>query len=301
MVTRVVCVALLFRKLMLVYRVIHFKDPIPDIDINVQRRNKELCKPYIQLFYGSKSQTKIEQTLEYFLQQKSERKSASIENVLLPLIINLMSEEGNSISISSIWKKITSEIEGTLINDDEYHTIDYGNLYRNKITKLVCDKFGAESKRVHKGRVLLFNPDKLQRILRSYATETKIKTTLKRDGSDGSDATTETIDTLSENDNIEIESDFLENDKISKESELLENEKEEEGKGVGTPIEPTQPSQPARPSHLYSCYYCEDFNTNNRDYYEHHGSREHFGKPIFPTKTEIEKYDLKPQGKEWEI
>jgi hypothetical protein len=34
-----------FRKLMLVYRLIHFNDPIPDIDINLKRRNKELCKP----------------------------------------------------------------------------------------------------------------------------------------------------------------------------------------------------------------------------------------------------------------
>jgi hypothetical protein len=66
-----------FRKLMLVYRLIHFKDSIPDIDVNVQRRNKELCKPYIQLFYGSKSQRQIEQTLEKFLQLKSERGKAA--------------------------------------------------------------------------------------------------------------------------------------------------------------------------------------------------------------------------------
>ncbi|MFZ0696044.1 MAG: hypothetical protein WAM88_02770, partial [Nitrososphaeraceae archaeon] len=51
-----------FRKLMLVYRLIHFKDQIPDIDINVQRRNKELCKPYIQLSYDTPVQQEIEQT-----------------------------------------------------------------------------------------------------------------------------------------------------------------------------------------------------------------------------------------------
>ena len=123
-----------FRKLMLVYRLIHFKDSIPDIDINVQRRNKELCKPYIQLFYGSKSQREIEQMLEKFLQLKSERKAASIENALLPLVINLITDEGNPVLVSRIWDKITSEIQGQLYGD-EFHSEDYGILYRNSITK----------------------------------------------------------------------------------------------------------------------------------------------------------------------
>ena len=35
-----------FRKLMLIYRLIHFKDPIPDIDIGLEGRDKELCKPH---------------------------------------------------------------------------------------------------------------------------------------------------------------------------------------------------------------------------------------------------------------
>ena len=43
-----------FRKLLLVYRLVHFKNPIPDLDIGVEGRNKELVKHLIQLFYGSK-------------------------------------------------------------------------------------------------------------------------------------------------------------------------------------------------------------------------------------------------------
>jgi hypothetical protein len=64
-----------FRKLMLVYRLIHFKDCIPDIDINIQRRNKELCKPCIQLFYGTPVQEKIEQTFQTFLDIKNSKRA----------------------------------------------------------------------------------------------------------------------------------------------------------------------------------------------------------------------------------
>jgi hypothetical protein len=41
-----------FRKLILIYRLIHFTDELPDIDIGVEGREKELSKPIIQLFYN---------------------------------------------------------------------------------------------------------------------------------------------------------------------------------------------------------------------------------------------------------
>ena len=36
-----------FRKLMLIYRLVHFKDPVQDIETGLKRRNRELCKPDI--------------------------------------------------------------------------------------------------------------------------------------------------------------------------------------------------------------------------------------------------------------
>jgi hypothetical protein len=44
-----------FRKLILIYRLYHFEDPVVDIDVGVVRRNRELCKPYIRLFYGTEA------------------------------------------------------------------------------------------------------------------------------------------------------------------------------------------------------------------------------------------------------
>ena len=34
---------------------------------------------------------------------------------------------------------------------NEYHTSDYGTIYRNTITNIICDKFGAERKRKNDG------------------------------------------------------------------------------------------------------------------------------------------------------
>ena len=71
------------------------KDPIIDLDVGVNRRNKELCKPYIRLFYGSKPQREVEQTFQIFLNAKNEKKATSLEATLVPIIIKLIEYEPN--------------------------------------------------------------------------------------------------------------------------------------------------------------------------------------------------------------
>ena len=287
-----------FRKLMLVYRLIHFKDKIPDIDINVQRRNKELCKPYIQLFYNTPVQQEIEKTFQIFLDSKNSKKARSIEAILIPVIIDLVEQEGEIVSSKRVWEFIKQNIEGEAFGSDEYHIADH-TLYRTTITKLLEDKFGAEVEHARKGNKVIFKPEKLQRIQKSYDIDVNIKTTLKCEGSEGSEGSRENAPLpVGENTDKTVEN-------SGKEKE--DNVHISRNQGIETseipnafPQEPSHPSHPS-PSFQYKCYHCDNFQTNNRDFYEHHGSREHFTKPIFPTKTEIEKYGLKPQGKEWEV
>jgi hypothetical protein len=39
-----------FRKLMLCYLLIHYKDLLPEIETGLKNRDEELCKPLLQLF-----------------------------------------------------------------------------------------------------------------------------------------------------------------------------------------------------------------------------------------------------------
>jgi hypothetical protein len=168
-----------FRKLMLLYRLIRFKDPILDIDINIQRRNKELCKPCIQLFYGTPVQEKIEQTFQIFLDIKNSKRARSLEAILIPVVIKMVEEEGKEISSKQIWEYIQENIQGELYSSNEYHIADYV-LYRSTVTKLLEDKFGAEPpKHTKKGNVVIFDLDKLRKIQKSYDIDVDINTTLK--------------------------------------------------------------------------------------------------------------------------
>src|SRR5919108_1341253 len=141
-----------FKKLMLVYRLIHFKDLIADLDVGVQRRNKELCKPYIRLFYGSQAQREVEQTFQTFLDAKSDKKSTSLEAILIPVIIDLVEQKGNQILSSEIWNFVKENLEGETnpYDPNGYHVSGY-TLYRNTVTRFLADKFGASYTRTTSG------------------------------------------------------------------------------------------------------------------------------------------------------
>jgi hypothetical protein len=66
---------------------------------------------------------------------------------------------------------------------------------------------------------------------------------------------------------------------------------------------PPSPPSPSPPLPAFSCYHknCE-FQTEDEQEYRRHGAINHHKNPLlYPTKFEIEKYGLIPQGKEWEI
>lgn len=161
---------------MLIYKLIHFGDPIPDIDIGIDGRDKELCKPIIQLFYNTEAQAEIEYALQKFIDEKNQRKESSIEAALYPIITNLISENGNQISARILWESIINAMDGYWDErkPNEYQTSEYGIVYRNTITTIICDKFGAKRKHKEKGNDLIFNPEKVTKVDKIYNTKTSI-------------------------------------------------------------------------------------------------------------------------------
>ena len=139
--------------------------------------------------------------MQRFIDVKEERKkSGSIEAVLYPIIINCISIHGNQIPIGILWDSIKQEIEGK--GDEEanlYYTSDYGAIYRNTITNIICDKFGALKKHKGKGNVLIFNLEKVNRMGISYSKNSTIHTKKlnvledEAEGCEGSESSRESL------------------------------------------------------------------------------------------------------------
>ena len=96
--------------------------------------------------------------------------------------------------------------------------------------------------------------------------------------------------------------DYVRNDKIASESQ---GKSEENVEPILSDSEISKKivDEPLSTNFLYSCYHKDcTFQTNIEPDYERHWGQKHTGIPVlYPTKTEIEKYGLKPQAKSWEI
>jgi hypothetical protein len=170
-----------FRKLLLVYRLRHFKDSLPYLHIGVEGRDKELVKHSVQLFNGCKCLTEVIETLQKFLDIKNEKKEFSIETVLLKVVETLVKHKGPEISSKSIWKELVEEIPGTLNekNPNEYHTNDYGTIYRNTtMANYLGDSFGGKVRHAREGNIWTFDRETIESLAKkdkSRITITEVK------------------------------------------------------------------------------------------------------------------------------
>jgi hypothetical protein len=188
------------RRVLLMYRLIHYKVPYVEVKVGVDGRDEELCKPLLQLFYtlgaSKETMTELEECLQYFLDKKNEDKKDSLEAQVLESITEY-TKENNKYEISSrgVWELVCKNLDGKLDdnNPDVFYSTDYGRLYINKVTKIVKDKFGAKTSHDRKtNTMLIFNEKILTRVIKNYRIGTKIKT-VRCDALDACDASREDI------------------------------------------------------------------------------------------------------------
>src|SRR3954454_13101043 len=85
-------------KLLLVYRILHYDDQIPDIELSIKNRDKQLCKPLIRLFNNSKAQEEIVASLSKFLAEKHNKKLDSFDAYLYSVVSDLVNKDNTVIS-----------------------------------------------------------------------------------------------------------------------------------------------------------------------------------------------------------
>jgi hypothetical protein len=172
-----------FRKLLFIYRLIHFEDPIKNLDIDIQARKKELVKPYLQLFTNVSSEhdkqifDEIQKTFDIFLKIKSDKKEFTLEAALVPIIVQLMEESfTRKIIFPEIWEKVKTTIPGHFDErrPNEYRTEDFGVIYRNTLTHTL-QKLGIETKRRNTFVELIFHPKKIIKVANQYSIPVQTK------------------------------------------------------------------------------------------------------------------------------
>lgn len=207
------------KKLQLIYRIIHFEDPIIDMDSGYSGRDKELCKPLFQLFHNSESYGRIVQAVRSFLSKKNKRKNTvSIEPVLYKIVSDMLDdinpETGKklypnyTISVRDIWDKIITTVDGVYDpkKPNVFESYDYGTIYRSTITK-IFEGFGAESRHKETGNILIFDPVRMEKIGKIFEEALK---DMKAEGTEGTEVAREISTSVSDNNNnLKAEAGFL--------------------------------------------------------------------------------------------
>ena len=140
-------------KLLFAFRLIHYNDVFPDIQINLENRNAELTKPSLRLFSSRDDAPvaveEIRLALSKFIIEKNELKSNSIESKLCVAINELILERnGNpdskdyeglddcAFTNDQIWTKCRLVMDGTDImgRSESFYSIDHGIVTHKKIS-----------------------------------------------------------------------------------------------------------------------------------------------------------------------
>lgn len=157
------------RNILFGYRLLHFKDPIPNINLKVKGRDKELTKPYLQLFSNPvTSDNKLVSdevifTLNKLLELKNSKKDLTFEVELIPILFRLMwRSKTQQVTFGNLWDEIINNIKGyfDLRKPNEFLTADYGMIYRNSLHQML-ERLGVRTKRRAKFLELIFSEPKL--------------------------------------------------------------------------------------------------------------------------------------------
>jgi len=203
------------RKILFAYRLLHFQDPIPNIELSVRNREKQLCKPVLRLFQDSECQEEIGGALADLVGQKRGLKRGTLESKILDSVIAMITEnvkqeeergqaqargewtfkglESNQIPITVLIDRVRGSLDGEYRHDKDksFQTDDHGSVSHDRIRSICVDKFGAEAKRNNSIRYLEFNLENLNKAIESYTFPEKVtilQKNVSESGSDGGDA-----------------------------------------------------------------------------------------------------------------
>ncbi|MGA9153701.1 MAG: hypothetical protein WBZ36_24225, partial [Candidatus Nitrosopolaris sp.] len=133
------------RKLLFACRMLHNKDIIDDVNLNVFNREAELTKPLVRLFQNSPEVLKeLLPALSKCLDAKRKVKSNSLEAILYTAIGNLTPVHGFAITNQSIEdevKRITGGVD--IPGQQAFYSQDLGKMTFRQITDTLVSKFKA--------------------------------------------------------------------------------------------------------------------------------------------------------------
>jgi hypothetical protein len=162
------------RRLLFCYRLIHHGDTIPDVKLNVDGGEEELCSGLFRLFRGAKCLNAISEALIHFLKEQRTEAEDTYDAYLSATILNLDKVKKAmygfaEIKSKDLWEQIKTELDGQPVPDKpQMISTRYNNLSPHMTTKILKERFGVVAKHDGSERVLQIDIEKFRRSSRKF-------------------------------------------------------------------------------------------------------------------------------------
>jgi hypothetical protein len=168
------------RNTLLIYRLLHYKNSIPDIRVNLQNREKQLFKPVLRLFNQAEVLKELLPVISKYVNQKREANSNTFYAFLHKTVKQLIeSQDSSELSSTDIWQSIASPdlLPGDYIPGKKlsYDSVEFGVISQKEIVEILVQVFGAKQSRTKQKRSLIFDIQKLERVGKIYDLDINVE------------------------------------------------------------------------------------------------------------------------------
>jgi hypothetical protein len=213
------------RNILLIYRLLHYNDPIPNINLNLVNREKQLFKPVIRVFQKTKTLAELLPVISKYVSDKRQKNTDTYHATLFKIVKEVVNTKGLELDSMDIVNDILAELECEPIPNrpQSFISREFNTLSIKSIIQTLKEVFGAKKGASHgKSRKLIFDKEKLDKLAKLYEIDITVEIKEEMDASDASDAYRGCIDTYSNENNEGIE---RENDLITAKNILLYSQK----------------------------------------------------------------------------
>jgi hypothetical protein len=176
-------------KTLLMFRLIHYTDKFPNIDVAVKNREKQLTKPLMRLFQDAPTaQKEIAAALGKLIERRRGVKKNTLEYGVYKAVDKLIEENKRTaekltnttiesqtykFTAKLVYISVKDELEGEYVKDagkdQSFETPMHGKVSHKKISQICEGRFGADIKHTRNGNALVFDKDLFAKVKAAYS------------------------------------------------------------------------------------------------------------------------------------
>jgi ribosomal protein S27E len=168
------------------FRILHFKDKMPNIKLNIRNREKQLFKPLLRMFRGTRTFEKLKPVINEYIRERRKDKANSFHAFLYRIVRDLIeSTKSYELQSSSIWDFIKANLQWKEIpyKQQSIETVEFGVLSQKEVTLTLKNVFGAKPpKHTGSARSLVFSQHVLDRMKDTYEMDVEIEVDFETHG-----------------------------------------------------------------------------------------------------------------------